>query len=243
MPTWDEFCLVQAQASIFTPNLQFRPGKVLAYFLGEQADLFSGQPIVLPTEAMPGFPQVILTSEDGRYRLQASSARLDLIWARQDPEDKVELRSFLDQATGFFAGYLELTRGMAGRLACILTRTAPDNTPSMTLARHFCQERWLVGPLNRPSDFELHAHKRFLLGETFQINSWFRCKTAIIQYGKPESGVRSDVILVEQDFNTLAEESETREYTGDEMVSFFRHSPAELDVVLRLYFPNEDGNA
>src|SRR5207237_1331542 len=56
-----------------------------------------------------------------------------------------------------------------------------DTHPALSLAKHFCQQRWLDGPLNRPGDFEMHTHKRFRLDDLFEINSWFRCKTGIYQ--------------------------------------------------------------
>jgi hypothetical protein len=130
---------------------------------------------------------------------------------------------------------LELrTRASVGRLAAVVRRIAMDRMPAATLSRHFCRDRWLASPLNRPSDFELHASKRFDLPNSFRVNSWFRCKTAEVVME------RAPAILVEQDFNTLAEELESRDYGPEQITHFF--SPtlmAEFDKVLGLYFPKE----
>jgi hypothetical protein len=119
----------------------------------------------------------------------------------------------------------------------------PDPAPGRTLASHFCREEWLRGPLNRPSEFELHAHKQFKLGGQFQINSWMRCKTAFISSARDATSERSPVILVEQDFNTLVEEGLYSQYAKEEIARFYELVPAEFDHVLRLYFPLEGNNA
>jgi hypothetical protein len=89
----------------------------------------------------------------------------------------------------------------------------------------------LKGPLNRPSDFEVHAAKRFDLLEGLPINSWFRCKTALM------GEQRQAIVLVEQDFNTLAEELDERDFNAEKRRQFFGRVPDEFRQVLDLYFP------
>lgn len=108
----------------------------------------------------------------------------------------------------------------------------------MTVAKHFCQPRWIDGPLNRPSDFELHAHKPFRLDDLIEINSWFRCKTAIGIAVDPGESARPNVLFVEQDFNSLVEGMEDRNIPAAQIREFFSLSPAEMLHILQLYFPD-----
>jgi hypothetical protein len=179
-------------------------------------------------------PQLILKNADGSFRLQAGSARLDIV-READPISPSEAVDFFRLATQMSIDYLNVHQGKAGRVACIVHRAAADASPAITLSRHFCQQRWLDKPLNRPGDFELHAQKRFGLKGLFDVNSWVRCKTAISAKSAASSG--ANLILVEQDFNSLAEQTEERELSEDELRRFFEAAPQEMLRVLGLYFP------
>ena len=111
----------------------------------------------------------------------------------------------------------------------MIRRAARDPSAVKNLIEHFCKERWLQRPLNRQANFELHAHKRFTMDNYFVVNSWVRNKT-----GSVES---EPIALVEQDINTLPEEAETRSFSTDETVRFFRAVVPELDLILSLYYP------
>ena len=241
-----DFQLVQLRASVFTPGLQFRSGKVLAHLLSRWSEIFTGEPITLPIppEAPPELPHVLLKSETSELILQAAPIRLDVIWTRQDMNSSLDVPEHLQWASEVFKEYLEATGGTAGRLACIATQMVPDQAPAITLSRHFCQPRWFeeAGPLNRPSAFELHAHKQFLLGQWLEINSWVRCKTGLMEYGDEAKRTRLQVIVVEQDLNTLAEEMNTREFSAEEVARFYELMPQELEHILALYFPHERAN-
>lgn len=102
----------------------------------------------------------------------------------------------------------------------------------MFLAEHFCKEEWHKKPLNRPEGFELHAHKKYKL-ESFNVNSWVRSKTGHLQ----EEGADVSIALVEQDINTLAEESADRSFTSDEFKQFFSIVLKEFDNILQMYYP------
>lgn len=241
MPTPSGFLLTQVQTTIFTPGLQFRRGKILGHLLHRWGDRFNGEPIAmpLPASAPPELPQVVLNSDDARYRLQATPIRLDLFWQSQDLDETVDWPVLVDFVVEVFSSYLEATGTSIGRLACVVTRMRHDPAPAMSLAKHFCKRQWIEGPLNRPNDFELHAHKRFLMGDRYNVNSWFRCKTGTVEQKHEDKQTRSEVIVVLQDFNTLAEELDTHEYTLGETAAFFHLAPSELDKVLNLYFPEE----
>ena len=236
MITAEDFRTLGFQTVIFTPGLQFRPNRVLADLMSRWAETLNGEPVVLPQipDAPASVPRLILKSADSKHRVQVGPNRLDLFWDARTATDSLDIASYLQWSTEVFSHYLEITRGIVGRVAAIIKRAAMDNAPAMTLSRHFCRERWLAGPLNRPSDFELHAHKHFDLLSSFRVNSWFRCKTAKV--GEDDQSA----IFVEQDFNTLAEELQTREYGPEQIRSFFSLALLEeFNKVLDLYFPKE----
>src|SRR5438046_3883751 len=108
-----------------------------------------------------------------------------------------------------------------------------NSSPARCLASHLFKKHCLQSVLNRPDDFELHAHGVFLLAGRFQVNSWVRNKTGVLSL--PGDEARRPIVLAEQDFNTLAEEQATRNFAADEIAAFFRASATGFDEALRLY--------
>ena len=155
--------------------------------------------------------------------------------AAADPD----ITHFFDGVPRLFEQYIDAFQVRVGRLAGILNRFAKNDSPGLYLARHFCKERWDTAPFNRPESFELHAHKRFALGNQIQVNSWVRSKS-----GKLASSEKQDqsIVLVEQDINTLAEEAPSRAFSLDEIRAFFRLAASEFDAILTLYYPLEASN-
>jgi len=233
------FVLVQAQVGIFTPGLAFQASRVLGHLLSRYGDTFDGDPVSGPAPEgilLPEAPRVILQSRDGKLRLQASPARLDLFHIAEDIEKTQPLEQFLDWCQTVIDHYLAGTEKRAGRIACVLTRAAEVEQPAGEIAAHFCRPELLNAPLNRPSDFEVGAAKQFRFDEWIDINSWFRCKSARLSFS---SGLGRPVVLVEQDFNTKLEETESREFSSADRRRFFNRAPAEFRKVLELYFPNK----
>jgi hypothetical protein len=233
------FVTLQAQASIFTPGLTFQASRVLGHLLSRYGDTFDGDPVSLPAPEgilLPEAPRVILQSRDGTVRLMASPARLDLFRAGEDIEKVQPLGEFLNWCESVMGHYLQGTDKRVGRLACVLTRAADAEQPAREVAGHFCRPELLKTPLNRPSDFEVHAAKQFLFDGWIEINSWFRCKSGALS---ARSGLGRQVVLIGQDFNTKQEEAESREFSSEDRRRFFDRAPAEFQKVLELYFPNE----
>jgi hypothetical protein len=225
MLKFDQFRIVNLQIGIFTPGLQLRPNRVIAAL----AESFDGNSTVLPFgEDVPQeVPRLILSTADDRYKFQASNSRADLLTSG-NAVDVAHARTF---AASAIAAYLDATRAVVGRLAGGLKRAAETDSPGLELARHFCRDEWLHGPLNRPEDFELHAHKRFQLGSRWSVNSWMRCKTAKL------AASNAPIVLVEQDLNTLAEEIETQDFRLNDIQQFIADCSPEFEHILQLYFP------
>jgi hypothetical protein len=148
----------------------------------------------------------------------------------------MELAEFYREATPILHEYYDFLESRIARLAAVISRYTPDPAPARFLASHFCKERWLAAPFNRPASFELHAHKTFLLAGRFQVNSWVRNKTGMIS----EPDQPSPIVIVEQDFNTLAEEVETRQFSREEIAAYFEAVTPGFDETLSLYYPSAE---
>lgn len=241
MPTAQDFVLGLLQATVFTPGAEISANRILSRLLPDWARLFDGAPIALPMpDAMPReIPRVIFQSRSGEWRCECASARLNVFW--RQPSDGASVDDQTPQrAYGIILPlirqYLDVADARVGRLAALTSRYAEHDSPSTYLARHFCKEKWIVAPFNRPENFELHAHKKFLLAGRFQVNSWVRNKTGTVTV----NGVTRTVILVEQDLNTLAEEESARTFSGDEIAAFFEATVDGFRDALSLYYPGKE---
>jgi hypothetical protein len=245
MPTANDFRAIRVQFVLFTPGLQFRSAKILANLLTKYESQFDGEPITFPPfEAHKGpvpkgaielqiEPRVVLQGQEGKLRLMASPSRLD-VSRESDTISEEEIVTHLNWACDLGLSYLGFNDAKAGRVACIIHRLCDSEKPAATLSRHFCKEQWISGPLSRPSDFELHAHKRFPLPGLFEVNSWMRFKTVV---SRDDTGQKPNAILVEQDLNSLSEQIESREMSQTEIRKFFELAPGEMRHVLEMYMP------
>lgn len=240
------FEVVQAQAVIFTPGLHFDAQAVLASFVPRWVHTFNGAIVQLPAppEAPPDLPRVIAKSMDSLRQANFSPARLDLFWLKQGPQTPFDPAGFTDLCCRLFNDYRRFSEATVGRLACVLTRVAAQENPAVALAQHFCQDRWLQGPLNRPAEFEIHAQKQFALAGRFTVNSWFRCRTASLQRTLGAQALSEPVVAVEQDFNTPAEDLlHGGSFEMSEIEAFFPAALTEQNKVLEMYFPEVQADA
>ena len=231
------FRIIQAQAVLFTSAVNYRGSRFLSHFMSKWDELFNGEPtsleppVDLPPSLAATFPRAILKSEDSLLRLQVSTQRLDFFCDVPD-ESLVDLQEHFLRATDLFTDYMEYMPAEVNRLASLVTRAAPDEDAARTISHHFCRDEWLAGPINRPEQFEVHTLKKYRLEDTFELNSWFRCKSGTIIRRQPEKAERK-AILVEQDINTQEGE---RLISKDEVRQYFSLAQEELDGIFRLYF-------
>ena len=229
-----DFKLSSIQITIFTPGLLFIPSKILGFVLTKWGELFDAAPVSMPfpSDAPSEIPRIILQSSDGRRKLELAPSRANMFWSRQTETDEVTAGDFLDSAANVLSDYVVIVNGKVGRIAVVLNRYAKHENPGLFLAQHFCRDRWQTAPFNRPESFEIHARKRYVLSNRFDINSWVRCKTGLIKMPAQER-----IILVEQDINTLPEETETKEFSNEQIKEFCKMVLEEFDSILSLYFP------
>lgn len=240
MIRYSAFSFRSYQAAAFYTNLQLVVSKSLPRLLNDLGDVLDGDPITypVPPDAPPEVPRILLSNKDRSIRLEISLNRTDVRWRREATGHEFPLNEFSQFAQRAFRCFGEVTHAKPGRIALVANRFQPYDDPAKALANHFCRSHLLSsepsskGPLNRPENFELHAHKRFDLGP-FHVNSWVRCKTGSLR----QDGERRSVIIVEQDLNTLSERAAETEFSEDEIRDFYQLAISELDVILRLYFP------
>lgn len=236
MPLASDFRTVKCQATVFTRTIQFRAARIFARLVTEFAEIFDGDTVSLPEEHLPPqFPRIILKNASEELTLHASPLQLNISLDR-DHIGEDETEQFIELAVNIILDYLKTNDASAGRTACVLHRVAGDDSPPLTLARHFCKDQWLQQPLDRPADLELHALKRFWMDE-FEVNSWMRCKSGYLDKKLKVANPVRDVIITEQDVNIVSEAMDTEDLGPDAIRRFFQIVPERMYGILELYFP------
>jgi hypothetical protein len=229
--TFAEFKTIFVQIAAFPRDEDVDLRSVLRIALAEWGQLYTSPPISVPLPAeFPGeLPGVILSNADSSLQLQAGRQKVAVVWERKEAERGTAdvFKIALDQLSAL----AEQANFRIGRIGVVMSRAAQADQPGKQLARQFCRDEWLAGPLNRPDGFELHAHKVFALVTEVPVNSWIRIRTA-----KRSSPVYNEV-SVEQDINTLVEEQATREFARGELQQLLDVLLPEFDKVLAAYFP------
>jgi hypothetical protein len=229
------------QATIFTPDMDFSTSKVMSIFYPKCAEYFDADPEVVPN--MPGFPpevpRVILKNKDDTSKLEIAAARVNCFRIMKKYDAPIiDINQFYSDAIRFLSLFKEAVDCRIGRLAALRTIYANHDDPGFFLSRHFCKDIWDEAPLNRPENFELHAHKVFSLSDKFTVNSWARSKTGNLIEDKK----KSRIILFEQDLNTLADEAKEKSFNFEDIALFFNQIIPELDNILNQYYPISVGD-
>jgi len=234
MPTSKNFELISCQATLFTPDGLISANHVLQKIVPRWSELFDGQPIVLPpSDAFPAeLPRIILENSGKNWKCEIAPARVNF-YGGSLSNAPLSFSEFREKAVPFLTDYIQVLDLRVARMAAVANRFCEQSDPGIFLSRHFCQDRWLRVPLNRPENFELHAHKRFTM-DTLTVNSWARSKTG----EKSSQNGTFKGILFEQDINTLKEDLDEKNFSGDEVKAFFDLALAEFDKILELYYPS-----
>lgn len=232
-----EFVADQIRAGVFTPRLQHLPVAGVAGHLLAQLQEFDGNPMVLPMPAdvPPEVPRIVLTNSADTMRLQVAVSRSDLVLRRQAAS--LDIDEFFERAPQVLETVLEVLGIRPGRLAATGTFFHRYDDPASLLANHFCRPDRIGdgGPLLDLQSFELHAHRRFDLGEGLVVNTWVRCKTGSVT----EPSGSSRAIVVERDVNTIPEEADSRQFDGDALRNFMAAAGAHLIAEIDRFFPEE----
>ena len=233
--THSDFEISVFQATIFTPDEDLSAAKVMKELYPKWSEMFDADPEVRPSlPAVPAeFPRVILRNKSNVLSLEIAAGRANF-FVRKTKKDQppITLNDSYKAAIPVLSECHRLIGCRVGRLAAVVTRFAKHENPGFFLASHFCKEKWNEAPLNRPENFELHAFKCFRLVGELRVNSWVRSKTGFFE-AKNE---KLPVVLVEQDINTLAEESATCGFNVEEIDDFLQKVIPEFDLILSLYY-------
>jgi hypothetical protein len=212
----------------------YDPGvrELLQLGVGPWAIRFDAEPVVLPVDLdlPPNVPRVTVSSRDRAWKLEVARRRIALIWELQEGVNEVAPTEFARIAGETLTPYLLLNQQIrTSRLGYVHTRFCEQRDAARELARFFCRDELLQGPLNRPESFELHAHKKYEPARMPKINSWIRWRTGIDRFSR-EHGV-----VVQHDLNTLAEAAATAAFGLEATRAFFTTATSETDSILRLY--------
>jgi hypothetical protein len=229
-PLRDQLQVVKCQASLWTATSDFSLLRVLRELPAEFEGRLDAEPQVLPhiDGLPPEVPRLVLASKSAEWRMEIGPSRTNLHWQRQGPtEGSIGLIEF-------FQSVVRLPVGVGTpvtRAAAVLQRYVAMPNPALFLADHFCKPSMRGGPLNRPENFELHAHKTYEFVPGVRTNSWVRCKTALLD----EAEAKSPILLVEQDLNTVADAP--LPLSTQQQAEFFGRVVSEFSEAIRLYFP------
>lgn len=232
--------LASAQAVLFFgPGTQVQGARVFRALPEELLAQFDGEPVLAaPTQGLqlqvniPGLvmPTIVLRRRDGNAQLSIGPQRADLV----SPTGQLggTLEAFLTAASETLLTVRRVLDARVPRLAAVVHRYRAIPTPPLALAEQFCRPQLLQqGPLNRPENFELHAHKVFRTAFGVEVNSWVRNRSALV------AATNTPVVSVEQDMNTLDDGTPDRD--DGAISTFFRGITRELDQAMALYYPNE----
>lgn len=230
-----EFRILSLQMGIFTPALRFSSSEILGKLMGKFPDTFDGDPVAipLPPDAPKEIPRLILPSSDGKTKLEISESKANFFRYRTEDDGVIDVNSWLKRGSDVFEEYIKCTFAKVGRLALVAIRFLENPNPGSTLAQHFCKEKWIREPFNRPESFEVHSHKKYEFSH-FKVNSWVRCKSGILKKDN------APIILVEQDINTVSEEIDKKGFDNKQIRSFADLATKEQESVLNKYWGGSD---
>ncbi len=230
-----DFTLDFFRISLFISDVNLSGKSVLRRLPENWFALFDADPVLvpLPDGAPPNFPIAELKNSKSTLRFGISRVRLDFEVSALDINKPIPSLIEIPQlALKHIIEFVEIFDLQIIRLAANIIRITKHPDPGLFLAKHFCQDKWWENqPLNRPSAFEVHSHKRYLFNDDIVVNSWVRNKSGF------SKKTVEPLIVVEQDINTLLEEISTRRFDTNAINSFYTKCVMDLDEIHALYYP------
>lgn len=198
--------------------------------------MFDGDPTLLPSgQNLPvEVPKLTLSSTDERWRLQIGTSRAEVMWQRSDDSLTISAEEFADVSTRTLREYLSSSEELVvSRMAFVTRRFALISNPASEIASYFFRDAVLQGPLSRPNEIQLNAHKVYSPAGMPTLNSWVKWRNGYVK----QSG--QTVVTVEHDLNTLAEPSQV--FGLSDISDFLTRAPREANSILAYYlsFPRQ----
>lgn len=228
-----KFNNLSLQICVFTPFLSFNTNKIFSELMKKNSEVFDGDTISLPVSLnIPkDIPRLTLYSNDKILKLEIAESRVNFLKRVLPGEGSEGKNKFIGLCHEVLKSYIECTSAKVGRLANVTIKYWETENPALLLAKHFCKDKFIEEPFNRPKSFEIHSHKQYKT-DNFEINSWVRCKTGNLEKGN------EPIIIVEQDINTLSEHTNEMEFDINKIDTFVQMAYKEQEEVLIKYFPN-----
>jgi hypothetical protein len=209
------FFIQNIQGVLFIENFAFRDKLRIASKINETVNnLFDGDPTMLdlPVDAPPEIPRIQLKDSKSHYSLNFCLNRIDLFYNEAGKPEK-KLATLKEDYLNYFFKIVALVKDdyhlSTPRIALVL-KSVSDVERGANL---FMAEKFLGNmPFFKDTyALEIHTLEKKELKE-FEINRWFRIKTARSQLTK------SEVLFVEIDINTQGEKP--KEYKKEEIRQF-----------------------
>jgi hypothetical protein len=210
-----EFVIQNIQGVLFIENFAFRNKLGIASKINEAVgNLFDGDPTMLdlPIEAPPEIPRIQLKDSMAHYSLNFSLNRIDFFYNEAGKPEK-KLAILKEEYLNYFSKIVDLVKDdyhlSTPRIALVLKAVSSVEKGGNV----FVAEKFLGNApfFRETSALEIHALEKKELKE-FDINRWFRIKTARSQKTK------DDVLFTEIDINTQLEKP--REFKKEEIREF-----------------------
>ncbi|MBM4307351.1 MAG: hypothetical protein FJ115_06285 [Deltaproteobacteria bacterium] len=210
-----DFIIQNIQGVLFIENFAFRNKLGIASKINETVNnLFDGDPTILdlPPEAPLEIPRIQLKDSKPAYSLNFCANRIDFFYNDPGKPEK-KLSDLRDEYINYFSKIVTLVKYeyhlSTPRLAIILKAVSDIQTG----ANSFLQENFLgrIPFFGETHTLEIHALEKRQIRE-FDINRWFRIKTARTPTG------RDDILFVEIDINTQPEKP--RDFGKEEISDF-----------------------
>lgn len=226
----DSFVPETYQAVLWTSGFDVTSKALSRLASSSWSSTFDGDPTLIPSgQKLPvEVPKLSIASTDERWRLQIGTSRAELLWQRVGDAASVSAADFASISTKTLREYLaESDELVVSRLAFVTRRFSIVPEPAKEIARYFVRDEILGGPLKRPNEFQLNAHKVYQPENMPTVNSWIRWRNGFLApTGEP-------VVTVEQDLNTLADAQQS--FAIDKIGDFLTRAPNEANSILAYY--------
>lgn len=224
------------QLSVFTPPKILPSSKILKNLLSILPDEFDGEPTILPLpeDAPAEIPRITFQDKNKTKFFEIAPKRANIKYIRASKEENFNETNIVSNSSELLVSYLNKQFAECNRIALILNRFAYKNNPESELASHFCKDNFLNEPFDSPSEFQIHALKKYKLNNLFDVNSWVRIKSGSVTFDPNQYRV----VFYEQDLNTLQELIEEKTYDNQEIEKFFNAAITDSNSTVSKYFPN-----
>lgn len=228
-----DFSILNCQASFFFPDGDVITPKVHKDLLPTllQKNDFDVFPIPLPPGIPNEIPRLVLKTKLDDTRIEIAPARINFHRKLQaGGGSKILLEQFPELALPAIKIFLDYFKPRVDRVGLVITRFSQKDKPAERLAEHFCNPAIRGNPVKRTDSFEIHSHKVYKMPSKIDVNSWVRCKSALLDPGSLPA------IIVEQDINTLGDQPETTDYSYQKITDFLKDATSESEDIFHKYF-------